>query len=160
MSFIVTWLLLAGFWVGLSGYFDVIHLTFGAISVTLVTCISHKHLTGGSGMGLGFARAWRTILYLPWLFWQILIANVDVLLRVVGAREIEPMMIRYDADLKSAYGVTLLANSITLTPGTVTVEVDDDGVFLVHALSAEAAEGVLSRAMEGRVRKIEGTSTS
>ena len=156
MSFVLTWLVLAAFWFGLSGYTDAIHLTFGAVSVTLVTLMSHKHLMGGGPVGTGMTRAVRTVLYLPWLFWQIFLANVDVMLRIAGIRPIEPRMIRFKAELDSDYGRVLLANSITLTPGTVTVEVGDDNVYVVHAISTEAAEAVLAGAMEAKVRGVEG----
>lgn len=156
MSFVLTWLVLAGFWFGLSGYTDAVHLTFGAVSVTLVTLMSHRHLTGGGGYAKGLARAVRTVLYLPWLFWQIFLANVDVMLRIAGILPVEPRMIRFKADLESDYGRVLLANSITLTPGTVTVEVGDDNVYVVHAISAKAAEGVLQGYMDEKVRGVEG----
>ncbi len=155
MSFVATWVVLAGFWMGLSGKTDATHLIFGAVSVTLVSAMSHRHLTANATINLGLARTARTILYLPWLFWQIFIANIDVMLRVIGVRPIDPLVIRFRPDLKSDYGTTLLANSITLTPGTVTVEVEN-GEFIVHALTPAAAEGVLNRAMEERVRKVEG----
>lgn len=154
MSFLTTWIVLAAFWIGLSGYFDVIHLVFGAVSVTLVTALSHKHLMGDA-KGDGLGRVIRTMFYIPWLLWQVALANIDVLLRVIGVRPIDPRMIRFKVDLESEYGLTLLANSITLTPGTVTVDVEEDGTFLVHALAPEAAEGVLSRVMELRVREVE-----
>lgn len=155
MSFVVTWVLLAGLWWGLSGYTDVIHLTFGAVAVTLVSFLSHKHLAAAP---TSLGRAWRTVLYLPWLFWQIIVANVDVALRVLGIRAVDPRMIRFKADLDTEYGLTLLANSITLTPGTVTVEAREDGEFIVHALTPGAAEGVLSRDMERRVRWVDGSA--
>ncbi len=155
MSFLVTWVVLAGFWWGLSGKADATHLVFGAVSVTLVSALSHRHLTANATVRLGLARTVRTILYLPWLFWQIFVANIDVLLRVIGVRPIDPKMIRFRPELDSDYGLTLLANSITLTPGTVTVEVDN-GEMIVHALTPGAADGVMSKAMEERVHRVEG----
>jgi multicomponent Na+:H+ antiporter subunit E len=151
----MTWIVLAAFWIGLSGYFDAIHLIFGAVSVTIVSALSHKHLVTGAGQGEGLGRAIRTIYYIPWLLWQVALANIDVFLRVIGVRSIDPRMIRIKVDLESEYGLTLLANSITLTPGTVTVDIEEDGTLLVHALAPEAAEGVLSRVMERRVREVE-----
>ncbi|MDJ0973087.1 MAG: Na+/H+ antiporter subunit E [Planctomycetota bacterium] len=156
MGFVLTWLVLAGLWFGLSGYTDAIHLTFGAVSVTLVTFMSYKHLMGGGPVGTGVGRAIRTVIYLPWLFWQITVANIDVMLRIAGFRPVEPRMIRFKAELDSDYGRVLLANSITLTPGTVTVEVGDDNVYVVHAISPEAAQGIIEGAMEAKVRGVEG----
>ena len=71
MGFLVTWILLAALWIGLSGFFDVVHLTFGFVAVTLVSLISHRHLTGGTDIGRGPARLVRLALYAPWLLWQI-----------------------------------------------------------------------------------------
>lgn len=155
MSFLVTWVLLAALWIGLSGYFDIIHLVFGFVSVTLVSALSHKHLTGGGSVSLGFARMVRLILYLPWLLWQVLVANIDVLLRVFGFREIDPCVVRFTPELTSEFGKVTLANSITLTPGTVTVDIEGDE-FIVHALSREAADAVLAGSMEKKARQIEG----
>ena len=155
MSFVFTWVLLAALWIGLSGYFDVVHLVFGFVSVTLVSALSHKHLTGGGNVSRGVARLVRLFLYMPWLLWQVFIANIDVLLRVFGFRDIDPCVIRFTPDLHSDFGKVTLANSITLTPGTVTVDIEGDE-FIVHALSREAAEAVLAGAMERKAKMIEG----
>jgi multicomponent Na+:H+ antiporter subunit E len=61
--------------------------------------------------------------------------------------------VKVSTDLRHPLAVTLLANSITLTPGTVTVDVQD-GSLLVHALSPKAARGVLGKAMERRILKM------
>jgi multicomponent Na+:H+ antiporter subunit E len=158
VGFVVTWLLLAALWVGLSGFFDVIHLTFGAVSVTLVSLLSHRHLTGGGSVAVGMARLLRLALYIPWLLWQIALANLDVMLRIFGLKAIDPCVIRFTPELVSDFGRATLANSITLTPGTVTVDITDEGEFIVHALNREAADEVLSRVMETKVRRIEGSA--
>ena len=155
MSFVATWVLLAALWIGLSGFFDGIHLTYGFAAVTLVSALSHKHLSGARNLGLGLTRLARLFLYVPWLLWQIVLANVDVMLRILGVREIDPLVIRFRPEVESDFGVATLANSITLTPGTVTVEIAD-GEFIVHALSREAADGVLTRVMENKVKRVEG----
>lgn len=158
MGFVVTWLLLALLWIGLSGFYDPIHLAFGAVSVTIVSAMSWKHLTGRGSIGRGVARLARLALYTPWLLWQITLANVDVMLRIFGVRPIDPCVVRFTPELTSAFGITTLANSITLTPGTVTVEITDEGEFIIHALSREAAEEVLKRVMEQKARAIEGAA--
>ena len=156
MRFVASWIVLAAFWFGLSGYTDAHHLIFGAVSVTLVSWLSSGHLTGEGDVGVGFLRLVRLALYLPWLLWQILIANVDVMLRLLGVRSVDPCIVRFRPDLGDDFAVTTLANSITLTPGTVTVEVEPDGTFVVHAISREAADGILSGEMEKRVRRVAG----
>ena len=159
MGFVVTWILLAALWMGLSGYFDAVHLIFGFFSVTLVSLISHRHLTGGGDVGRGIGQIVRLALYVPWLLWQIVLANVDVMLRIFGFRDIDPCIIRFRPDLDTDFGRVTLANSITLTPGTVTVEVEG-GEFVVHALSREAADAVLEGAMARKAKAVEGTTDS
>ncbi len=156
MGFVVAWILLALLWLGLSGFYDPIHLAFGAVSVTLVSAISWRHLSGGGAIGTGIARLVRLALYLPWLLWQIALANVDVMLRIFGTRPIDPCIVRFKPELVSDFGRATLANSITLTPGTVTVEITEEGEFIVHALNREAADAVLERVMERKARAIEG----
>lgn len=155
VGYIVTWLLLGGLWIGLSGFFDAVHLTFGAVSVTLVTALSARYLTGRRPLGPGLGRLLRLALYCPWLLWQIVLTNMDVLLRVLGMRRIDPQVIRFCPNLRSDFGIVTLANSITLTPGTVTVEVTD-GEFIVHAIAPEAAAGLADGPMVARARQIEG----
>ncbi len=159
MRFVVTWIVLAALWIGLSGYFDPVHLVFGALSVTLVSALSSGHLIGDGAVGPKFGALLRLAIYLPWLLWEIALANVDVMLRVLGFRDIDPCVIRFKPDLHTDFGQVALANSITLTPGTVTVEIEADGTFVVHAISREAAEGVLNQAMEKKIRAIEGGRT-
>ncbi|MDA1194155.1 MAG: Na+/H+ antiporter subunit E [Planctomycetota bacterium] len=158
VGFIVAWILLAALWIGLSGFFDAVHLAFGAISVTLVAAISHRHLTGDGSVAVGLPRLLRLALYVPWLLWQIAIANVDVLLRIIGFRDVDPCVVRFTPDLTSEFGVATLANSITLTPGTVTVDVTPEGEFIIHAISREAADAVLTRVMELKARSVEGSA--
>lgn len=155
MGFLFTWFLLAALWLGLSGHLDTTHLVFGFVSVTLVSLLSHRHLVGEGPLARGVARVVRLALYVPWLLWQILLANVDVMLRVLGLRDIHPSVLRFKPDLADDFGRTTLANSITLTPGTVTIDIVD-GEFIVHALSREAARSLERGAMERRVRAVEG----
>lgn len=157
MGFVVTWLLLAALWIGLSGYFDPVHLIFGFCSVTLVSLISHPHLTGGGDVLRGIGRMVRLVLYLPWLIWQIVVANVDVTLRILGFRDIDPRVVRFRPDLSSDFGRVTLANSITLTPGTVTVLLQD-GEYVIHALSREAADAVLAGTMARKAAVVEGSA--
>ena len=156
MRFILTWLILAGLWIGLSGYFDVIHLTWGVVAVTLVASLSSRHLLGDVTLGRGIAGFVRLAVYTPWLIRQIVEANWDVLLRVLGRRPVDPSLVRFDPGLGTDFGRVTLANSITLTPGTVTVEIEEDGHFLVHAVAPDVAEGLATSGMVQRVQQVEG----
>lgn len=157
MSFVLTWLVMGTFWFLLSGFTDPIHLGYGAVATTIVAALSHKHLTQGGAIGRGLGRTLRTAVYLPWLLWQILLANVDVILCVLGLRRIEPKVLRVRSGMSSTFGLVALANSITLTPGTVTVDAEGDDL-VIHALTAGAAQGVVDRVIEARLLAVEGSA--
>lgn len=158
LSFAFTWLAMAGFWFLLSGFTDPIHLGYGAVSATIVSLLSHRHLTQGGSVRDGCVRLVRTAVFLPWLLWQIVLANVDVILCVLGVRAIEPRMMRTRPATTTTFGLVALANSITLTPGTVTVDVEGD-VLLIHALTRGAAKGIEDRVIEQRVLGLERVGT-
>ncbi len=93
--------------------------------------------------------------YLPWLAWQILRANIDIARVVWSPRlPIEPEFIELKMELRSALGRATYANSITLTPGTVTVQLDGDKL-LVHALTHAAAEELRGGEMERRLQSLD-----
>ena len=87
----------------------------------------------------------RLLLYIPWELWQIVLANFDVAYRVLHPKmPIDPRIIEFDTTLRSDFALTTLANSITLTPGTITIDVEPErGRFLVHAIASKAADALL-----------------
>ena len=98
----------------------------------------------------------RLVLYLPWLIVQIVKSNIDVARLVLNPRlPIRPHLIRVRPGQHSNVGRVVYANSITLTPGTVTVGFSNDELT-IHALTDDAAEGVLGDAMNRKVCLIEG----
>ena len=118
------------------------------VGCSLVVCFfSGNLLFNDSEKGLGvYAReALLLPLYLLWLLWQIVVANFHVLYLVLHPKmmdKINPRLMSFRSDGPNCdFSRYVLANSITLTPGTVTVSLDDD-VFLVHAISDETAKGV------------------
>lgn len=159
LRFVLTWIVLAAFWLGLSGHFDAIHLTWGLVAVTLVSTITALSPRHCDPVPVETARVFRLLGYVPWLFWQIVLSNWDVALRVLGVRPVDPSLFRFHPELESDFGRVAMANSITLTPGTVTVEIEENGDFLVHAIAPPAVEGLLSGAMAERVHRVEGRST-
>ena len=99
-------------------------------------------------------RVFYFLVYVPVLLWEIIKANLDVAYRVLHPRmPINPGIVRVPVELYSDYGKTLLANSITLTPGTLTLDVKDQN-FYVHWLAIqstvpeEAAEMIIGRFMK------------
>ncbi|HAA86774.1 MAG: Na+/H+ antiporter subunit E [Verrucomicrobiota bacterium] len=144
-------------WVILSGLLDEFHIGLGILSCVLVTWLSSGLLFNDRSLSFHsrLRQAIRLLFYLLWLLWQIVLANIHVL-RIsfsprVGER-IQPQLVRFRSGLKSDFEKYVLAQSITLTPGTVTLKIDDD-VFLVHAISDVAAEGLMG-SMAGRVRHV------
>ena len=156
MRFVLTAIIMFVFWIFLSGEFSFILLLTGIISSLLVSYISHDLLIGNGDMKLGFIRTIRFIRFLPWLLWQIVLANIDLALRTLHPKmPINPILINIKNNLKTDLGMVILANSITLTPGTVTIDVNKNE-FLVHVISEKAAQSLISGEMQARVKKIEG----
>lgn len=152
--FILLYILLLSFWLLLSTYLDWFHLTFGLISTLLVSLFTYDMVFVNEDRGNNFKKLIRFISYLPWLLYQIVIATVDVTKRVLDPKmPIDPAMITFDSVLKTDLSMTFLANSITLTPGTVTVHIDDN-TFLIHALTKESADDLLEGTMERKVAHV------
>ena len=92
--------------------------------------------------------------YWLWLVWEIIKSNVDVARRVLAPRlRISPRIISLDASQQTALFQTILANSITLTPGTVTVDIEE-GILLVHALSEDSANDLLEGKFEEKIARV------
>ena len=95
------------------------------------------------------------IFYAPWLFKEIVMANIDVAWRILDPRlPILPTLIRVTASQKGDLGRVIYANSITLTPGTVSIDMEGDQIT-VHALSYEGAVEDMSGEMDRRVSNLE-----
>ncbi|MDE7232591.1 MAG: Na+/H+ antiporter subunit E [Lachnospiraceae bacterium] len=95
------------------------------------------------------------IQYLLTLIWEILKANLVVFKMIYSAEyELEPAVVCFKTDLRSTFARVLLANSITLTPGTITVTLTDNE-YRVHCLDKELADGISSSVFVELLRKIE-----
>ena len=142
------------FWVVLSGMFDAFHLSLGVICCLLIAHFSHDLLFFGDGKYSNSKSLLGLIAYLPWLFYQILLANLQVAYIVLNPRMldlIDPHVIRFKTKLKRPISKVTFAQSITLTPGTITVSIHDDE-FSVYALTRSASDS-LPGEMEGRVAR-------
>ncbi len=124
---------LTGYWLALSGYFTGMLLTLGVISILFVIGLCHrmKILDDETVPYLNFISAMR---YFNWLFAEIVKANIAVTRAVLAPdMKVSPSIVRIKADQKTDMGRAMFANSITLTPGTVSMEMGEDDI-LVHAL--------------------------
>ena len=154
--FVMTFLIMAVFWVLFSGKFDFFHLALGLGSCLIVAAFSND-LLFPTGITPAFIVRWmRFAAYIPWLFYQIFLANLHVLYLVFHPRMmdlIEPKIIEFDSRLKSDISRTTFANSITLTPGTITVNVSVLGKFTVHCID-EVSGRSLPGDMEKKIARI------
>lgn len=155
MSVIVTFVMMFIFWVIMSGKFDLFHLGMGLLASGLVTALSHDLLFSGHTRKVGdlLREMGRFLIYVFWLCWQIVLANVHIAgisLSPKAMELIDPKIISFKTILKTDFARFVLANSITLTPGTVTLRIQDD-VFHVHAITEQsvgdltAGPGVMER---------------
>ena len=143
-------LALFSFWLVLSGFFTAFLISAGAASSLAVFAFSRR-------MGV-VDLSWRALTYWPWLIKEIVKSSWDVSKIILNPRlPISPTLVRIKPTQRTPEGLVTHANSITLTPGTISVEVGPDE-FLVHAVTREAAEGVASGDMDRRATRFEGSA--
>jgi len=147
---------LMAIWLLWSGHYTPLMISFGVLSCLFVVFIARRmYLADPEGHPIHLLP--RLLLYIPWLSWAIFRANLDVALRILKpGLPIAPRMIKVKASQKTHLGLVAYANSITLTPGTVTVDLQEDGEIAVHALTREAAEDLQTGVMDRRVVQLEG----
>ncbi len=146
---------LAVVWVLLSGQSSPLFLGLGLASVVFVTWLVHR-MAKADGARLEFRlRPVATLRYGVWLFGQIVRANVEVArLALSPRRRVRPVVLRVPARQRTEVGRVLFANSITLTPGTVSVHLGESEVE-VHALTRESADSLAGGEMGRRVEELE-----
>ncbi len=140
-------------WLLLSGHYTPLLIGLGIVSCALVLYVTRR-MDVVDHEGHPVHLSWRFALYLPWLAVEIAKANLDVARRILSrGPAIDPTLLRVPATQRTDLGRVIFANSITLTPGTVSVEVDRESI-LVHALSRAAAEGLAEGQMDRRVSRM------
>jgi multicomponent Na+:H+ antiporter subunit E len=157
LSFIITFIMMLASWIVLSGKFDPLLIILGIVSSFLVSWYFCDLLF--PAFENGYATIFfRFIRYMPWLIWEIFKANLHLLKLAFhpNMKElIEPQIITFKTNLRSDIAITTLANSITLTPGTITVTAGRDGVFRVHAIDKASADALPGTMLE-KVAKVFG----
>lgn len=154
MKFILTFITLLIFWFMLSGQFSTIIVTSAVIYALIAAYFTHDYFIEGISFA-GTKRILKFIAYLPWLFWEIILANLQIAYIVLSPKmPISPELVETETDLQTDYGKTALGNSITLTPGTVTIEFRN-GKILVHAITNEHAQDIRNKDIEKKILRIE-----
>ena len=155
LSIAILALLLAVAWVLWSGFFKPLLLGLGLLSCVL-TLLIVRRMGYLDKEAFAFHYNHRLLGFWVWLCKEVVLSSLDVA-RVVLKREIkvEPRVIKIDARRLSQGDQALLGNSITLTPGTLTLDVHE-GRLLVHALTTQGADGLETGEM---LRRVEALST-
>jgi multicomponent Na+:H+ antiporter subunit E len=145
---------LFGFWLLLSGHYSPLLLALGAASSAAVVAIARR-MDVIDAEGLPFQLGWRLFLYMPWLLKEMLVATINVARIILSpSLPIDPIVVRYRASQRTDLGRALYANSITLTPGTVTMGVDGDELE-IHSLTWLDVHRGEEDAMDRRVTWVE-----
>jgi len=153
---VMVFVILMATWMIFSGLFDAFHLTLGVISCAFVTWLSSDLFFAERNDPLShrLRQAVRMAAYILWLLWEILLANIHLLRLAFGPKEnLHPQIVRRETHLATDFEKFLFANSITLTPGTVTIKILGD-TFYIHAISDLTARGLLDGEMERRIAAI------
>ncbi len=154
-TFFFSFFSLAIVWLLLSGYFKTILLILGVISCLFVTYLSIRlkiYSRSNDRLKINLYLP----LYIPWLLIEIIKSNLHVAKIVLSPKiSIQPQTLTTQPSQKTSTGIAVHANSITLTPGTISVDINDDGI-LVHALSHHTAQGIIDKEIDMQVSKLEG----
>ncbi len=148
------WGILFGSWLLLSHH-SPLFLVFGLVTCTIAVFVAAR-------MGIVDRESvpvhlvWRGALYLPWLVWEIFKSNVRVARIILSPRlRVDPSIMHFRASQRTDLGRFIYANSITLTPGTVTTGIVGDDLE-VHAIVQEEIDGTEENEMNRRVAVLEG----
>ncbi|MEH6475930.1 MAG: Na+/H+ antiporter subunit E [Sneathiella sp.] len=148
-------LVLFAVWLLFSGIYTPLTMGFGIASCVVVALIARR-MDVIDHEGLPFQLGPKMILYWGWLMVEIVKANLDVAKCVLfPKRHLRPSLFLSKITQTSDLGRVIYANSVTLTPGTVTVDLHEDNI-LVHALTVGSADGVKSGEMDQKVTKVMG----
>ena len=139
-------------WLLLSGHYNPLLLSLGLLSCALCLYVTWKaNFIDNEGLPLHLLV--RLPVYTIWLFKEIIKANIDTA-KIIILNDPNPQNFRVKSSQKTEAGRVMYANSITLTPGTVTTQLDED-ILEVHALTAEMAADVKSGQMDKMVTWLE-----
>ncbi len=142
-------------WLILSGSFSLQTVLSGAAASLLVTMFSRSFLDYRAPGIEAIKKLPQYVRYALYVVGQIILSCLAVGRLIYSGREPRPVLIRFDPGLKKDVSRVLLANSITLTPGTITVNVKD-GVFFVHALDRSFGTDIEKSGFVARLKALEG----
>ncbi len=131
VAFLLNFLLLFAIWILLTWSLNWQQLIAGVVVAVAVTAITGRLSPVKSLRIFQPVRVLWFLLYIPYFLWYVLLANLDVAYRVLHPElPIKPGIVRFKTTLKTHLAQTVLANSITLTPGTMTVDIIDQDMYI------------------------------
>ncbi len=147
---------LFAFWLLLSGIYTPF-LVLAGLGASIAVAALAWRMDVADREGYPIHLALGAAVYWPWLIKEIVRCGWQVARIILDPRlPVSPALVRFRPSQKSTVGLVTHANSITLTPGTITVEADHES-FLVHALTRAGAAGLAHSEMDRRVSRLEGT---
>jgi multicomponent Na+:H+ antiporter subunit E len=136
LAFIV-WITLT--WPFVEGKIDIQVAIAGLIASVIVAVLFHEILPKEHRVFISPVRVFWVLVYIPVFFYYVIMANFDVVYRALHPKmPIKPGIVKIKTNLKTDSGITALANSITLTPGTLTVDLTDDGYLYIHWINVKS----------------------
>jgi len=157
LAFIV-WMMLT--WPFADGEIDLQITVAGLIASAVIAVLFHEILPKEHLVFISPVRIFWVLVYLPVFFYYVMKANLDVVYRALHPKmPIKPGIVKIKTTLKTESGITALANSITLTPGTLTVDLTDDGFLYIHWINVksddiEEATKLIAQRFEWFLKKI------
>ncbi|HSW58503.1 MAG TPA: Na+/H+ antiporter subunit E [Dehalococcoidales bacterium] len=150
------------FWLVISGRFEIKYLVVGALAAGLVTFLTHDLLYNPRLAGQGTSLKYlvectlHAARYFPWLVWEIFKASIQVAVILLHRKiPIDPALFTFETRLRNRVSQVSLANSITLTPGTITVDLKNNQ-YLLHCLFPQSAGSLENGVMQNKVARIFG----
>ncbi|MAT49835.1 MAG: cation transporter [Porticoccaceae bacterium] len=148
--------LLILFWLGNSGHYSTLLLAMGFLSTGFVVAVVRRMNVVDHESQPLHMLTWKLLSYYGWLFVQILRSNVDVVYRIWRGNDVlSPTVASLTMMQESDIGKVIFANSITLTPGTVAMDLENNRV-LIHALTRNSIDELQGGDMNRRVAQLEG----
>ncbi len=147
--------ILFAIWLLWSGMFKPLLIGLGLVSCVLVVFLARRMETIDKE-SVPLHLGWSIVTYWGWLLKEIVISSLHLSRIILSPKlAISPRMLRVQALPRGQVTRVILGNSITLTPGTLTTDIDDHGMITVHALTAQTAEGVAGGEMNRRVAALD-----
>lgn len=148
------------FWLILSGHFDVFHISMGLLSIATVLLFNrgmsrYDFFPGVETKPVKF-NVLRLAVFIPFFIWDIAISTLRVGSLIIHPKlPIQTVLIKFKSDLPDMTAKVLLGNCITLTPGTLTLQIKDNE-FLIHSLTRDIDEVQIDRALATQIGKLYG----